>query len=277
MDIDSIFKLLEAAYCHRRLTNRPWVTLTWAQSLDGKLSTTSTAQTIISGSQSMEVTHGLRALHHTILVGSNTVLVDNPHLTTRLSPLIRAKLRLAPSLFRDSNSCSVVQHNESTILHPIPVILDSRQRVEPGGARFFQTPKKAPGKPFIFCSETQEPLRRMSANVVSVASKSKCQQKKEDTEKPNFLSLLAVVDHLSTERIKSVMVEGGATVLSSFFADELWDIAIVTIAPTVFGGGPSLQPTPESPNCFANLRFSKSHWFRVGDDVVLVGFPNRVT
>lgn len=276
MDTDSIFKLLEAAYCHRRVTDRPWVTLTWAQSLDGKLSTTSTAQTIISGSQSMELTHGLRALHHTILVGSNTVLVDNPRLTARLSPMICAKLSLAPSLFRDSNSCSVEQHNElDTILHPIPVILDSRQRVELG-ARFLQTPRKAPGKPFIFCIETQEPLRHTSANVVSVLSKSKCEDK-EETEKPNFLSLSAVVDHLSTERIKSVMVEGGATVLSSFFADGLWDIAIVTIAPTVFGGGPSLQPTPESPKCFANLRFSKSHWFRVGDDVVLVGFPNRVT
>lgn len=275
MDTESIFKLLEAAYCHRRMTDRPWVTLTWAQSLDGKLSTTSTAQTLISGSQSMELTHGLRALHHTILVGSNTVLIDNPRLTTRLSPLIRAKLSLAPSLFHDSNSCSVEQHNQlDTILHPIPVILDSRQRVEPE-ARFMQTPRKAPGRPFIFCTETPEPLRHTSANVISVPSKLKYQESRKGNENPKLLSLSAVVDHLSTERIKSVMVEGGATVLSSFFADGLWDIAIVTIAPTVFGGGPSLQPTPESPKCFANLRFSKSHWFRLGDDVVLVGFPNR--
>ena len=61
---------------HRR--KRPFVTLKWAESadgyIDGKISTPLTSM----------LTHRLRATHDAILVGSGTVLADNPRLDTRL-------------------------------------------------------------------------------------------------------------------------------------------------------------------------------------------------
>lgn len=59
---------------------RPRVTLTFAQSLDGKIAGPGSAAVAISGHDSLVMTHVLRTLHDAILVGVGTVLSDNPNL-----------------------------------------------------------------------------------------------------------------------------------------------------------------------------------------------------
>lgn len=61
------------------LDDRPFITLTFAQSLDGKIAKQG-QQILISGRESMAMTHRLRTLHDGILVGIGTALVDNPQL-----------------------------------------------------------------------------------------------------------------------------------------------------------------------------------------------------
>src|SRR5512133_2370683 len=63
---------------------RPLVTLSYAQSLDGSLAAQRGTPLALSGPQSMELTHRLRAAQDAILVGIGTVLSDNPRLTVRL-------------------------------------------------------------------------------------------------------------------------------------------------------------------------------------------------
>ena len=61
----------------------PYVTLTYAQSLDGSIAATPGRPLSISGPVSMTLTHALRAAHDAILVGIGTILADNPQLTVR--------------------------------------------------------------------------------------------------------------------------------------------------------------------------------------------------
>jgi 5-amino-6-(5-phosphoribosylamino)uracil reductase len=62
----------------------PRVTVSYAQTLDGRLAARDGSSQWISGSESLEFTHQLRASHDAIVVGVGTVLKDNPGLTVRL-------------------------------------------------------------------------------------------------------------------------------------------------------------------------------------------------
>lgn len=62
---------------------RPFVTLTYAQSLDGSIALSDREPLILSGPESLRLTHQLRSLHDGILVGIGTVLSDDPQLTVR--------------------------------------------------------------------------------------------------------------------------------------------------------------------------------------------------
>ena len=65
---------------------RPVVTVSYAQTLDGRLATMTGSSQWISGSESLTFAHQLRASHDAIMVGVGTVCQDNPRLTVRLVP-----------------------------------------------------------------------------------------------------------------------------------------------------------------------------------------------
>lgn len=234
------------------LSHRPFVTLTWAQSLDGKLSTSATTQTRISNSSSMQLTHALRALHDSILIGSNTAVVDRPRLTTRLTSqtqkIVEAYL---PSLKQDVS-----------IDNPLPVVLDSSLRT-PATSPFLDYPRKR-GKPFIFSSDSALP----DAVIQEKTHIIRC-----PTPNGPLLDLSSVLSELKSHDVRSVMVEGGTSVLSSFLQRDLWDIAIVTVAPTIFGAGASLSNSQAMDSSFQSLRFSCANWAKFDDDAVLVARP----
>ncbi|MGZ4958219.1 MAG: RibD family protein [Methylomonas sp.] len=82
---------------------RPFVTLSYAQSWDGSITTRAGETLALSGTESMRLTHQLRSLHDGILVGIGTVLTDDPRLTVR----------------------------EWAGANPQPIVLDSRLRMPP--------------------------------------------------------------------------------------------------------------------------------------------------
>lgn len=75
---------LNPGFYSAMLQNRPYVTLKWAQSKDGFIGQKGQGSIPISGSRSRHITHTWRSEHHAILVGSNTILEDNPRLDVRL-------------------------------------------------------------------------------------------------------------------------------------------------------------------------------------------------
>lgn len=82
---------------------RPFVTLSYAQSWDGSITTRAGETLALSGTESTRLTHQLRSLHDGILVGVGTVLTDDPQLTVR----------------------------EWAGANPQPIVLDSRLRMPP--------------------------------------------------------------------------------------------------------------------------------------------------
>lgn len=83
---------------------RPFVTLSYAQSWDGSITTRAGESLGLSGAESLRLTHQLRSLHDGILVGIGTVLTDDPQLTVPEWPganpqpiVLDSQLRMPPT------------------------------------------------------------------------------------------------------------------------------------------------------------------------------------
>ncbi|SGY30343.1 BQ5605_C002g01144 [Microbotryum silenes-dioicae] len=187
---------------------RPFVTLTYAQSIDAKIAGPGGTQIRLSGAESMYLTHALRALHDSILVGVGTVVSDDPQLSARLPiPLpIEQQPRpliLDPNL-KSPTTCKLIRnHRKGTMPRPTffcseesTLPNDRRQEFEAAGARVEVLPLQA-------------------------------------TSRLSLTALLARQDLLG----RSLMIEGGASVITAFLEAGLVDLLIITVAPTIVGEG----------------------------------------
>ncbi len=84
---------LNLAYLVSRVLGRPAVTLKWASSLDGRIATSAGESQWITGPAARRSALELREEHDAVLVGSGTLLGDDPRLTRRLGKAGRAGVR----------------------------------------------------------------------------------------------------------------------------------------------------------------------------------------
>lgn len=177
---------------------RPVVTLSYAQSIDGCSAAVSDRPLALSGDQSLRLTHRLRGAHDGILVGIRTIFADNPRLTVRL--------------MEGQN--------------PQPIILDSRLRF-PIDAELLSHPDK---KVWIATTALADPerasrLEAKGAKLIRVATNAQGQVDLED-----------LLQRLRALNIRSLMVEGGGRVITQFIHRQLIDQLVITVAPVVVGG-----------------------------------------
>ncbi len=179
------------------------VLVSYAQSLDGHVATATGASRWISGPESLEYAHCLRRENEAILVGSGTVVRDNPLLTCRL-PGARSPRR---------------------------VLLDSGLRI-PLGSQVVQTAEAVPTVIFTTAQrldQRDETVTRFEqAGVILRAVPS-------DT--PGQLSLSAVLDTLEADGVTSLFVEGGSRVITAFLKAGLVDEWHLVMAPIIIGAG----------------------------------------
>lgn len=179
---------------------RPYVIAKWAQSLDGKLATRTGDSRWISCEASRRRVHRLRARVDAILVGSGTVLADDPLLTAREVPIRRKALRVVlDGRLRIREKCQVVVTSET--VPTLVMTTAARTRV----------PKA-------------ERLRRRGVEVIA------CRSRGERLTLNDCLRKLAARD------ATNVLVEGGPTVLTGFLKAGLVDEAFVFSAPILIGG-----------------------------------------
>ncbi len=212
--------------------DRPLITMSYAQSLDGSIAAKRGSRLQISGHESALFTHQLRAYHDSILVGIGTVLADDPQLTVRL----------------------VEGEN------PQPVILDSKLRT-PLEAALVQD-----RSPWIATTNRADSKRAEELSSQGV------QLLYLPAGKDGQVNLQGLLDCLNQMGVKNLMVEGGAEVISKFFASHLVDFLIVSISPLILGGLPAIQ-LPERLSVGDYPRLENVIRDNYGDDLVVFGRP----
>ena len=180
-----------------RSRDRPYVVLKYAQTVDGRIATRGGDARWISSEPERRISHALRAACDAVLVGVGTATIDDPQLTVRMVP--------GPS--------------------PLRVVLDSTLRLpetarvldEQAGTIVVTTDRSSP--------ERRAELRARAIGVHVVEPG------------PRGVDLPSALETLRGLGVRSLLVEGGARVITSFLAEKLVDRLVVGIAPTIIGAG----------------------------------------
>ncbi|WP_173719806.1 bifunctional diaminohydroxyphosphoribosylaminopyrimidine deaminase/5-amino-6-(5-phosphoribosylamino)uracil reductase RibD [Bacillus massilinigeriensis] len=187
---------LNQVFYHYIQSGIPYVTLKTAMSLDGKIATSIGNSRWITSEESREDVHEFRHRHDAILVGINTIIKDNPSLTTRL-----------PGGGKN----------------PIRIILDTRLRipvksnvVTDGKAETWIVTGSE-----INSSKVRE-LEKKGVKVIPLDS--------PDIKIPVMLKVIGL------KGVTSIFVEGGAEVHGSFLQEKAFQQVITYIAPKIIGG-----------------------------------------
>ena len=179
---------------------RPFVTLSYAQTLDGRLATSTGNSQWISAPESLLFSHELRAEHDAIMVGVGTVCVDDPRLTVRLA----------------------------TGRDPLRVVVDSTLRTPLTAAVL--TEEAAPGTVLAVTDSApaakRDKVRALGATVLCLPI--------DSGGRVDLVALLTVLRQLG---VGSVLVEGGAQMITALLQARLIDRLVVCVAPKILGAG----------------------------------------
>ena len=184
---------------------RPLVTLKAAASLDGFIADgrprKRRAPAWLTGPEARRAAHELRAAHDAVLVGSGTVLADDPQLTVRLPGAPRARRR--PCASCSTGGCA---------RRPTPRCWAAPRRRS--SSRPGAPPRRGRGAR----------LRAAGAEIVELPAR-------------GALPVAAVLRALAARDLQSVLVEGGAAVHGAFIAAGLVDGVALFVAPLLLGSG----------------------------------------
>ncbi len=175
---------------------RPHVTLKLATSLDGKIALANGQSQWITSEQSRQKGRELRAIHDAIAIGSNTAIEDNPRLTTRID---------------GAND-------------PIRIVYDSRLRLS-ATSNLAMTALDVPVWLFTSFKSKQcgKHLIKKGISIVKTSS----------NDSANIEESLEI---MSERRVKTLLVEGGGTLASSFLCAGFVDSIHWFRAPIILGG-----------------------------------------
>lgn len=182
---------------------RPFVSLKYAMTLDGKLAAAGGDSKWITGTEARTYAHWLRKTHDAVVVGKNTVLHDDCELTTRM---VEGK-------------------------NPVRIVLDSRAEL-PLTAKILNDEAKT-----ILAVSNDVSLMKLAAikllkNVEIIVL----------PQKNGRLDIKTLMEFLADREITSLLVEGGSEVHGAFFDAGCAERIYAFIAPKIIGGSKALAP-----------------------------------
>ncbi|MDI9624603.1 MAG: 2,5-diamino-6-(ribosylamino)-4(3H)-pyrimidinone 5'-phosphate reductase [Methanothermobacter sp.] len=209
---------------------KPYVILNAAMTLDGKIAT-HTGSSEISGKKDLIRVHRLRRECDAIMVGINTVLIDNPRLTIH-------KIKADKSE------------------NPTRIVVDSRARTPPN-SRILN--KEAPTIIAVSKSAPKERIKKLSSKAKIIAAGDK---------KVNLKTLMAELKKMG---IKKLMLEGGSTLNFSMLKEGLVDEVRVCIAPMIVGGAQAktLVDGRGIPYMKDAIKLELRKYYTLGKDLIL--------
>ena len=222
-----VARRLNAGFVSQRTTGKPLVTLKLALSLDGRLGSPGTKW--ITGSAARGRVHERRLRADAVVVGSGTVLADDPELTVRAVPASR---------------------------QPARVILDGRGRVPATGKVFRRDAEVVVVTTGESPHEAQLAWKEAGAEVVVVPA-----------GPSGGVDLDATIETFGRRGWHELYFEAGPTLASGLIAADAVDRLELHVAPVVLGAGPLLfedaAPAAEP------LRFRVTRVEELGEDVVV--------
>jgi diaminohydroxyphosphoribosylaminopyrimidine deaminase / 5-amino-6-(5-phosphoribosylamino)uracil reductase len=218
---------------------RPVVTLSYAQTLDGRLATSTGSSQWISSPESSRFSHELRANHDAIMVGVGTVCKDDPRLTVRFAA--------------GRNPLRVVV--DSTLRTPLTAAVLTK------GAAPSTVLAVTDRAPAVKCDR----VRALGAAVLCLP-----------TDAGGGVDLFALLAALHRRGVGSVLVEGGARVITALLQARLADRLVVCVAPKILGAGIEAVGDLGIRELARALLMTDTSVTRCGVDLVLdsrVGYP----
>jgi diaminohydroxyphosphoribosylaminopyrimidine deaminase/5-amino-6-(5-phosphoribosylamino)uracil reductase len=225
-------------FIHWHKTSRPFVHLKMALSLDGRIATYTGDSRWITGAESLKRVHEIRHEHDAILIGANTAVVDNPHLTDRSISLRRRPL--------------------------VRVVLDNSLRL-PVASNLVLTAREIPTILFtdIEPNEKIAELKDEGVEVIQIAEGGR--------------NLTGVLHELAKREIQSVLVEGGTETAGSFYDGKLIDKVSFFIAPMIIAGkdAPAAIGGTGAQRLSSAMRLQNVSVSRHGEDIEVMGYPEN--
>ena len=216
-------------------TKLPYVVLKSAMSLDGKIATATGHSQWISCPESRKYVHTLRNELKGILVGVNTVITDDPELTTRLEGV--------------------------TGRNPIRIVVDSKGRI-PLSSKMF---KNGDQNPVIIATTINFPkpkriyLEAAGHTVLTLP------------ERDGMVDLKILMSELGGLGIDGILLEGGGTLNESALKNGIIDEIQFIIAPMLIGGRDAITPVEGAGfnTVDEGIRLQQMTTRQMGDDILV--------
>lgn len=233
------------AFFHFITTDRPYVIMKYAMTIDGKIATRNGASKWITGEIAREHVHRTRAKYSAIMAGIGTVLADNPMLNVRI--------------------------DGETPHQPVRIIVDSKLRI-PLDSNIVKTAKEyktvvayAGNKGMtevVNGRELSDKIKALEeAGVVLISC----------PDNNGQVDLNKVMDWMAEQKLDSVFIEGGGQLHEAAMKAGIVNHVMAYIAPKIFGGADAKTPVEgmgvEVPDEGMGLSFSKMTM--LGEDILL--------
>jgi len=193
---------------------QPRITISYAQSLDGRIATITGSSRWISGGATLTLAHRLRRDSDAVLVGIGTVLADDPELTCRLD----TNGNVAPS-------GGTIVSDET----PARIIVDSRLHMQPE-SRLAQTAKDIPT--YVLCDSRQmgtdraRSMEHLGLRLVGMTA-----------DGSGHFTPMQIVEWIVKTGFQTLLVEGGRQIVTTFLRAGQVDRMVVVTAPIIIGEG----------------------------------------
>ncbi len=232
-------RTINEAYIKHIRTGLPFVTAKFAASLDGKIATRTGDSRWITGNEARKYVQYLRYTADVIMVGANTVLVDDPYLT-----------------------CRYGETGGAVKKQPLRVIVDGLGRVPPTARVFHEPGKVAVAVSLDAGDAAKDSLRQAGAEVLEMPGRD------------GQVDMASVLATLGQRQVTSILAEGGGVLLGSLFDAGLVDKVVVFLAPMIIGGAEARASV--AGNGVARIadaiRLDRVSVEQFGDDLMVTGY-----